>query len=846
MRTVLGSRVGVRLLLVALSAIIVFILADRVISGYRESRDRIAENYIQTTEAAVRAVIASYGDFSRYIIEQSIARDEVTRLIAAGIEDGDLERTRTELIERVSGLYADVTRFEFRQLHFHLPDGRSLLRMHAVEKWGDPLNDVRESVRVANAERRVVTGFEEGRIFNGYRFVFPLSYEGDHVGSVELSISFGTIAESLRREFSKTGELLLRRDVIEETVFADEIFHYQPTPITESYLVDIGTQPDSETLPLDRIRGEVAATLTDELGSAESFVVPVTVDRADYVASFVSIRNISGDHVAYFTTYEPGDEFRLLVAQSIGQGLLLTVALAAGLLVLGLANHARRLAVAASHAKSQFLANVSHELRTPMSGVLGMIDALDRPDLGPEQRTEYLRLLKSAGNDLLHIVNSILDMSRLDVGAVQLHEDAFSMRGLASDLVDQLRDAEIAEGLRIDLDVAAEVPQLVIGDPLRVRQILRNCLHNSLKFTHEGGVTIGIVEQSSGPAGSTILVTLTDTGIGIPAAQLPTLFEKFSQGKTSITQTYGGSGLGLSIVRGLVDLMGGSIDIRSVERVGTTVAVTLPFKAASETPIGDSSDIRSGSQTADTPTTGRFRVLLAEDDVVNRRMGQLLLEGRGIEVETATNGRIAVEKGAGGDYDAILMDLRMPEMDGMEATRMLLKTWIRDAVDPVPIIGLSGLVSEEDRQACMDAGMSGFVPKPIEIDAVLEAMNRSQSEQSDAEPIDLNRTQDTLSDPEELVREILPIFLEQTAERLDAIETGLRTRDARQIHAHTHPLKTAALYLGAGDLGEVARTIDDACRGQEEPQWAELEPLVSSLRHEVDRIEAWRAARVTP
>src|SRR6056297_903255 len=197
MRTFLGSRVGVRLLLIVLSAIIVFILADRVISGYRESRDRIAENYIQTTEAAVRAVIASYGDFSRYIIEQSIARDEVTRLIAAGIEDGDLERTRTELIEQVSGLYADVTRLEFRQLHFHLPDGRSLLRMHTIEKWGDPLNDVRESVRLANAERRMVAGFEEGKIFNGYRFVYPLSHEGNHVGSVELSISFGTIAESL-------------------------------------------------------------------------------------------------------------------------------------------------------------------------------------------------------------------------------------------------------------------------------------------------------------------------------------------------------------------------------------------------------------------------------------------------------------------------------------------------------------------------------------------------------------------------------------------------------------------------------------------------------------------------
>ncbi len=830
MRTFPGSRVGVRLLLVALSVVVVFILADRVISGYRESRDRIADNYIQTTEAAVRAVIASYGDFSRYVIEQSIARDEVTRLIAAGIEDGGLERTRAELIERVSGLYEDLERFEFRQLHFHLPDGRSLLRMHAIEKWGDPLNEVRESVRIANTEHRVVTGFEEGRIFNGYRFVYPLSHEGDHVGSVELSISFGTVAEALRREFAKSGELLLVREVVQETVFDDETFRYEPTPLTESYLIDAETQPEDKTLPLTRIRHAVAAKLSDELEATGSFVVPVTVDRKQYVATFVSIRNISGEHVAYFATYEADDEFRTLAARTVGQSLLLALAAVAGLLVLALANHARRLAVEANRAKGRFLANVSHELRTPMSGVIGMIDALGKPDLGPEQRTEYLRLLKSAGNDLLHIVNSILDMSRLDVGAVELHEEAFSIRTLASDLVDQCRNAEIAEGLRIELIVSEDVPQLVVGDPLRVRQVLLNCLHNSLKFTHEGGVTIDIADRSTDAPEPGVLMTVTDTGIGIPESELSTIFEKFSQGKTSITQTYGGSGLGLSIVRSLVELMEGSIQIRSVEGVGTAVSIRLPFKAA------------PALSPAAVPEVGSFRVLLAEDDVVNQRVGQVLLESRGFEVETASNGRVAVEKGERGGYNAILMDLRMPEMDGLEATRTLREIWRRDAVAPVPIIGLSGLVSEEDRQACLDAGMSGFVPKPIEIDAVIEAMNGSREP---AVPIDLSRTQDTLSDPEELVEEILPIFLEQTAERLEAIEEGLRTGNALQIHAHTHPLKTAALYLGAGELSEVARTIDDACRGPEEPDWIEIGPLVARLRHEIERIESWRAARTT-
>jgi CheY-like chemotaxis protein len=237
----------------------------------------------------------------------------------------------------------------------------------------------------------------------------------------------------------------------------------------------------------------------------------------------------------------------------------------------------------------------------------------------------------------------------------------------------------------------------------------------------------------------------------------------------------------------------------------------------------------------------RLRVLLAEDDLINRHVAVVILGRQDMAVTPVADGTDAFEKGKTGEFDLILMDRMMPGMDGLEATRRLLAYWQAAGIDPVPIVGLSGLVSNEDREECVAAGMSGFVGKPVVADELLAELSRVSTPEPEA--IDLKRTQSDLADPRELVDEVLPVFLGQTGDRLATIDAALEARDAPAIHAQTHPLKTAALYLGATSLSAVAKAVDDICRLPEEPDWATVEPLIAQLHHEVDRVAAWREQR---
>ena len=237
----------------------------------------------------------------------------------------------------------------------------------------------------------------------------------------------------------------------------------------------------------------------------------------------------------------------------------------------------------------------------------------------------------------------------------------------------------------------------------------------------------------------------------------------------------------------------------------------------------------------------KTRVLLAEDDRIGRLVGVAALEKHDMEVTVAEDGVRAFELGKAGGFDVILMDRLMPRMDGLEATRRLLAWWDEHGVERVPIIGLSGMTSQEDRAAALEAGMTGFAAKPIRLDEILAQLSRATSES----PIDLSQTESDISDPDELVREILPIFLEQSRERLRAIDAAFESRDAGAIHAQTHPLKTAARYLGAGALRRVAKDADDRCRAGTEPDWEEVGPLIAGLRREIDRIECWRDDRAS-
>ncbi len=473
---------------------------------------------------------------------------------------------------------------------------------------------------------------------------------------------------------------------------------------------------------------------------------------------------------------------------------------------------AKEQAEAAGRAKSEFLANMSHEIRTPMNGIMGMVDLFSDTKLTGRQRG-YLNTISSSAGTLLTILDDVLDISKVEAGRLDLEQVPFDLRRTVEE-VRRLAAAQAAEkglGLRTDYDENA--PTTFLGDPVRVRQVLTNLVGNAVKFTHRGTVTVRVIAECVEPDRAEIRVEVADTGIGIDTRQQRTIFDKFTQTDASVTRNYGGTGLGLAISRELIELMGGQLDVQSGRGEGSTFyfVVTL-LRVAPERLLEVERTVEAWEQ----PIRFDADILLVEDNLVNQRVAQEVLERLGCRVTVAENGRVAIDRYCSGSYDAILMDVTMPVMDGFEATREIRRR--EESGTPIPIIAMTALAMRGDRERCLAAGMDDYLAKPITRHA-LQAILRhylSHHEDANASPtenravhgrkpeaglgneavLDAGHLLDVAQGDSAIIAEIVSMSLNDLAEKLDELRTATGSAGTDETMRTAHGVAGIAASVG--------------------------------------------------
>lgn len=466
---------------------------------------------------------------------------------------------------------------------------------------------------------------------------------------------------------------------------------------------------------------------------------------------------------------------------------------------------AKKLADENAIMKEQFMANMSHEIRTPMNSILGFSDLLGKTKLDKAQ-SEYLNAVKLSGSNLLNIINDILDFSKIEAGKLNIEKISFNVIEVLNSLKIMFAPKAEEKQINFSIYIDPKTPAYIFGDPTRLNQILINLINNAIKFTSHGEVKLNCEIKSIEHDIVQFVFKVQDTGIGIPADKINSVFERFNQGNTETTRKYGGNGLGLAIVKQLVEIQNGDIHLKSKEGIGSDFIVKISYPISYENKKIETNNINAQLKII---SNKPLNVLLAEDHKLNQRLAITYLSDFGLSVDLAENGIEAVEKFKSKQYDLVLMDIQMPLLDGYHAAKQ-----IREASNSnVPIIAMTANIMANEREKCLSYGMNDYLSKPFkEIDLynIINLYIGNKTQNNDQSANSINTENNSIISEEHLntlsrgnktfIKEIIDIFLEQNPIELKELESAINSKDYTSIRSISHKMKTSVGFIGISQL----------------------------------------------
>ena len=722
--------VNIKLIFVVFSILIgafVFLFLDYLkekdISQFQETY----KNYHVTQP--LHATTGFYKRSASTIYQLFVDKEDILSIIYKASITKDLEvqnNERKKLFNKLSSEYEVFKQRGIKQLHFHFKDNTSFLRFHKPSKFGDNLSNIRHSLVLANKNKEFIEGFEEGRIFNGYRYVFPLTYKNEHIGTVEVSIGFDAIAKILHEYFSLQPYMILKDIVVKEKVFSAERRNYDESLISSKYFHEVNKYDNISKLNFDKeaitqkifekTLKKYRNVFDDKLEKNQYFQFFENHNTFSYIVSFYPIKNIKNNNIGYIVLMDKNYDYIKIENEFLYRLVSVYIFL---LIILAFIFNLKRLNVnllesekkakEAAKAKSEFLANMSHEIRTPLNAIFGFLNLLKKIE-HPAKVEKYLNIILKSSETLLSIINDVLDFSKIESGKFSYEMTSFEIKQVFEQLYMMFTPTANEKNIEFSLNYNSNIEPYIRSDVTRIKQVVTNLLSNAMKFTPENG-KVNLKVQCTN---SRLIIEVIDSGIGIEKEKQNDIFLQFEQADNSTTRKYGGTGLGLAISHYIAHCLDGELYVKSEFGKGSTFCFNIPIEILDSLPkeeyIGDEMIQFEG------------HILLVEDNKTNQMMMQIILDELGLTVDLSNDGVEAVEAYKNGSYDLILMDENMPNMDGIEATRQILELQKKND-DKTPIIALTADAIDNARERYLSVGMKDYLAKPLDEKELLRILN---------------------------------------------------------------------------------------------------------------------------